>query len=123
MRQCGAGWKIFSSRSSSAGEPSATNMSPSEMVVCGHSMGGLIGRLLTIDGGDDFWAVASKVPLNQLPVSEESREELRRMYYFQRDPGVTSISAVAVFTGRPRPRTSRRARWKRTASRPREIAT
>src|SRR5207253_2463414 len=41
----------------------------------------------------------------------------------QRDPGVTSISAVAVFTGRPRPRTSRRARWKRTASRPPEIAT
>jgi pimeloyl-ACP methyl ester carboxylesterase len=69
----------------------------SEVVVVGHSMGGLIARLLTVDGGDDFWQADSDVPLAQLKLSAQAHEQLRRLYYFQRDPGVTRV----VFCGTP----------------------
>ncbi|HMO36159.1 MAG TPA: hypothetical protein PKA06_08955, partial [Gemmatales bacterium] len=67
------------------------------MVVVGHSMGGLIGRLLTIEGGDDFWHATSREPLDKLKLSEKTREQLQQMFYFQ---PVRSVERV-VFLGTP----------------------
>ena len=33
-----------------------------QMVLVGHSMGGLVSRLQTVDGGDDFWKLVSDEP-------------------------------------------------------------
>ncbi|HQR06163.1 MAG TPA: hypothetical protein PLN21_05030 [Gemmatales bacterium] len=53
------------------------------MVVVGHSMGGLIGKLLTIPGGDDFWNSASTTPLTQLKLNEKTRSDLEQAFYFK----------------------------------------
>ncbi len=34
-----------------------------QMVLVGHSMGGLVAKLQTIDSGNDYWNLASHVPL------------------------------------------------------------
>ncbi|MFK8114350.1 MAG: lipase family alpha/beta hydrolase [Rubripirellula sp.] len=34
-----------------------------EMILVGHSMGGLVSRLQTIDSGDDFWKIVSDTPV------------------------------------------------------------
>ena len=78
-------------------DPWGRDATLSQMVVVGHSMGGLIGRLLTSDGGDDFWALASQEPLDKLQMSPKTRDQLRRTYYFEREPGVTRV----VFCGTP----------------------
>jgi len=68
-----------------------------QMVLVGHSMGGLISHLLTIDSGDDFWKLVSTQPLDRLKLRQESELELRRVFYFQREPWVKRV----VFLGTP----------------------
>lgn len=78
-------------------DPEVRDHNWNRMVLIGHSMGGLISRLLTIEGGDDFWASASSVPIGGLPLSVEQRRELEQVYYF---PRVTEVRRV-VFLGTP----------------------
>jgi pimeloyl-ACP methyl ester carboxylesterase len=68
-----------------------------QLVLVGHSMGGLISHLLTVDSGDDFWKLVSDQPLDRLKLREESELELRRVFYFQREPWVKRV----VFLGTP----------------------
>ncbi|MGL4550503.1 MAG: esterase/lipase family protein [Gemmataceae bacterium] len=78
-------------------DPDGRDPALSEMVFVGHSMGGLISRLLTIDSGDDFWRVVSPDPIDRLNLTPRSRAELRNTFYFARQPCVTR----AVFLGTP----------------------
>jgi pimeloyl-ACP methyl ester carboxylesterase len=78
-------------------DPQRDDLALDRMVVVGHSMGGLIGRLLTIEGGDDFWESASKEPLAQLKLNDQSREMLQQVFYFK---PVTSVERV-IFMGTP----------------------
>jgi pimeloyl-ACP methyl ester carboxylesterase len=78
-------------------DPAGKDAMLGEAVVVGHSMGGLIARLLTVDGGDDFWSLLSPAPLEKFQAPPAVREELRRTYYFRRDPSVRRV----VFIGTP----------------------
>jgi hypothetical protein len=60
-------------------------------------MGGLVSRLLTVDGGDDFWRLVSDEPIAQVKATAEVREELDETFYFRRQPGVRRV----VFLGTP----------------------
>lgn len=78
-------------------DPKGEDPALNEMVFVGHSMGGLISRLMTIDSGDDFWKVVSPDPLDALRLSPRSRTELRQTFYFQRQ----SYISRAIFIGTP----------------------
>src|SRR5262249_39439419 len=67
------------------------------LVCVGHSMGGLVSKLLTIDSGDDFRRLLTNRPLAQLPVPTDAREELQRVFYFRRDLAVERV----IFLGTP----------------------
>jgi pimeloyl-ACP methyl ester carboxylesterase len=68
-----------------------------DMVLVGHSMGGLVSRLLTLDGGDDYFALVSPKPLRDLVVPDDARTELQQVFYFERLPLVKRV----VFLGTP----------------------
>ena len=68
-----------------------------EMVLVGHSMGGLVSRLLTVPGGDDFWGLASSRPLPELGVDGAARQELQQVFYFEELPFVKRV----IFLGTP----------------------
>ncbi len=67
------------------------------MVFVGHSMGGLISKLMTLQSGEDFWHLVSKEPLDRLPMPENARSELQQMFYFPRENCVTRC----IFIGTP----------------------
>jgi pimeloyl-ACP methyl ester carboxylesterase len=67
------------------------------MVFAGHSMGGLISKLMTLRSGDDFWHLVSKEPLDRLEMPENARSELQQMFYFPRERCVTRC----IFIGTP----------------------
>jgi pimeloyl-ACP methyl ester carboxylesterase len=78
-------------------DPQGQDPALDEMVFVGHSMGGLITRLLTTDSGDDFWRMVSPDPLDSLRLSPQSRTQLRNTFYFQRQSYITR----AIFLGTP----------------------
>jgi pimeloyl-ACP methyl ester carboxylesterase len=64
-------------------DPAGKDPALDHMVLVGHSMGGLISRLLTVDSGDSFWNLVSNRSLDDLRISPDSRSELRRVFYFR----------------------------------------
>jgi pimeloyl-ACP methyl ester carboxylesterase len=68
-----------------------------QMVFVGHSMGGLVSELLTMDSGDDFWRLVSPQPFESLRLKPTSRAEFQRVLFFERQPYVKRV----VFLGTP----------------------
>ena len=66
-------------------------------VIIGHSMGGLIGRMVTIDSGNRF---EQKMFSGQLDVPESTQEMLQKklgpIYRFPHDPTISRVIAVAT---------------------------
>lgn len=67
-----------------------------QMVLVGHSMGGLVSRLLTIDSGNDFWQLVSPKPFDQLRLNDTTRAELGRIFFFEHRPCVRRVVFLAT---------------------------
>lgn len=78
-------------------DPEKKDLALDELVLVGHSMGGLIGKLMTINGGDDFWNVASNKSLDELQLKTDTREQLTQVFYFN---AVQDVKRV-IFMGTP----------------------
>ena len=68
-----------------------------QMVLVGHSMGGLISHLLTVAGGDDFWKMVSDEPIQQVKAEEPVKEQLEETFYFRPRMDVKRV----IFLGTP----------------------
>ena len=53
------------------------------MVFAGHSMGGLVSKLLTVDSGDAFWKLVSTEPFDKLRAEERTRQSLQRVFFLR----------------------------------------
>lgn len=67
-----------------------------DMVLIGHSMGGLLSRIMTERSGDEVWYELFTLPVEELPLPENDREILRRMAYFEPLPFVRRVVFVAT---------------------------
>ena len=54
-----------------------------EMVVIGHSQGGLLARMTAIHSSDRLWAGLSTRPIDEIDVSEATRALLRQIFIFE----------------------------------------
>lgn len=73
------------------------------MVLVGHSMGGLISRMQTIDSGDDFWKIVSDAPvenaeqaLSQIRGSQEDRYKLVSTLFFRPNQSVRRVVTIGT---------------------------
>jgi pimeloyl-ACP methyl ester carboxylesterase len=76
-------------------DPSLSNRNLDSMVVVGHSMGGLISHMLTIDSSDRLWNSVSRIPVEQIRAREEEKSEIRRVFFFQSNASVQRIVTIA----------------------------
>lgn len=67
-----------------------------QMVFVTHSMGGLVSQLLTCDSGDNFWHLISQQSFDSIQVRPESRAELQRTFFFDRQPYVQRVVFIAT---------------------------
>ncbi len=67
-----------------------------DLVVVGHSMGGLLAKAATQYGGDEEWDRLFKVPVEGLRVSEKDREVLRKMIYYRPIPEIERVVLCAT---------------------------
>ncbi len=77
-------------------DPQHANPHMDEMVLVGHSMGGLVSRLQTVESGDDFWRILSDQPFEQLKADAADREEIARCVYFHPNPGIKRVITLGT---------------------------
>jgi pimeloyl-ACP methyl ester carboxylesterase len=67
-----------------------------QMVLVGHSMGGLIAKLQAAYSEDKIWNSVAKVPMGELAVSPEERAELESVVNFEPLPFVHRVVFIAT---------------------------
>lgn len=77
-------------------DPQGRDQALDHLVLVGHSMGGLVSKLLTVDSKEDFWTLVSPRPFDSLKVGTDTRAELRRLFYFQKTPSVERVVFLAT---------------------------
>ncbi len=77
-------------------DPEGKDKALREMVVIGHSQGGMLTKMTAIDSGDRLWNPIFKVPLNQLETTPESREMLNRSFFYKPLPFVKQVIFIST---------------------------
>ncbi|GAB3333370.1 hypothetical protein GCM10027359_05040 [Marilutibacter aestuarii] len=86
-------------------DPEGDDPARAKMVLVGHSLGGVVARMLAVDSGDTLWNAAFTVPPERLPGSPEDVEGIASTFLLRPYPGVcTVVMLAAPHKGSPRAR-------------------
>ena len=77
-------------------DPAGREPALRDMVVIGHSQGGLLSKLTAVDSGSAFWNAAFSKPPAQLDVDPESRSLLTRALFVKPVPSVKRLVFIAT---------------------------
>jgi hypothetical protein len=77
-------------------DPQRVQPALDRMVLVGHSMGGLISRLQTVDSGSLFWEQVADKPVDLLNADEATRRALRDTYFFHPNPSIRRVVTIAT---------------------------
>ncbi|MCC6491091.1 MAG: alpha/beta hydrolase [Candidatus Hydrogenedentes bacterium] len=77
-------------------DPQGTDAAFDEMVLVGHSMGGLISDTLVKSGGIPLWNAISTKPLDELKVTPEEQALIDRVFFFEPLPFVKRVVFIAT---------------------------
>jgi pimeloyl-ACP methyl ester carboxylesterase len=77
-------------------DPDGSDPAYDRMVLVGHSMGGLLSKLVISESGDALWRLNSPQPFDRLVASDAHRELLGRVFFFQPLPFVGRVVFIAT---------------------------
>ena len=77
-------------------DPTRCDPNLSQMVLVGHSMGGLLAKLQVTTSGDTLWQAAATRPLDTIITDPATRADLANAFYFQPSPDVTRVVFIAT---------------------------
>jgi pimeloyl-ACP methyl ester carboxylesterase len=77
-------------------DPAHRDLALDEMILVGHSMGGLVSKLMTVPSGDDFWKQVSGQPFQAVKAQPETRSELQQVFFFDSEPSVRRVIFIAT---------------------------
>ena len=80
----------------SALDPHQQSSSLEQMVLVGHSMGGLLAKMQAIESGDDFLRLVTDQDITDLDVEPDVRAKLQKALYFHPDPSVRRVVTIAT---------------------------
>ena len=78
-------------------DPEATDPALSQMVLIGHSMGGLVAQLQITSSGDQLWRSFANRPLESLRLTPEMYAQFQELFYFEPSPHIRRV----VYIGTP----------------------
>ncbi|HJU39589.1 MAG TPA: alpha/beta hydrolase, partial [Tahibacter sp.] len=83
-------------------DPDGDDAARQGIVLVGHSLGGVLSRLLSVDSGDALWSAAFTAPASAFDGKPEDLAELDAVFRFTAYPGVTrAIFLAAPHRGSP----------------------
>jgi len=77
-------------------DPGRRHAAMDQMVLVGHSMGGLVSRMQTIDSGDDFWKIISDQPIEEVKGDPEDVQKLVSTLKFKPNSSVSRVVTIAT---------------------------
>ncbi len=77
-------------------DPEGKDAALNQMVVIGHSQGGLLTKMMVVDSGNRFWSNVTLVPFEQVELDPETRDLASRAMFFKPLPFVTRVIFIAT---------------------------
>ena len=77
-------------------DPQGTDPALDQMVLVGHSMGGLLAKMMILDSGEALWDLVSTRPFSELRATPPQRKLLRRLYFFEPQPFVRRVVFIST---------------------------
>lgn len=77
-------------------DPSGSSQALNQMVLVGHSMGGLLSRMQAIDSGDEFWNLVGQGSIDDLKGNQQSISRIRKTLFFDANPAIKRIVTIAT---------------------------
>lgn len=66
------------------------------MVLVGHSMGGLVSRMQTIESGDEFWHILSDKPFEEVEGEADAKQRLAAVLFFHPNPSIQRVITIGT---------------------------
>jgi hypothetical protein len=77
-------------------DPDGKDPALNQMVVIGHSQGGLLTKMMVVDSGNRFWSNVTSVPFDQVQLDPETRDLATRVMFFKPLPFVNEVIFIAT---------------------------
>jgi pimeloyl-ACP methyl ester carboxylesterase len=77
-------------------DPGRSDAALDRMVLVGHSMGGLLAKMIAVESGDRLWQVVSDRPFGEMIGEEDDRTLLRHGLVFGAHPSVRRVVYIAT---------------------------
>ena len=77
-------------------DPAFGQQALDQMVLIGHSMGGLVSKLQTLRSGQDYWRLVSDRPFSELVAEPDERERLAELFFFEPNRSVQRVITIGT---------------------------
>ena len=77
-------------------DPQGTSQALNQMVLVGHSMGGLLSRMQVIDSGNEFWNLVGQGSIDDLQGNQQAISRLRKTLFFEANSAIKRIVTIAT---------------------------
>lgn len=77
-------------------DPEHRYLALNQTVLVGHSMGGLVSRLQTLDSRDEFWKILSDEPFENLHGDPEDITKLRKAAFFNANQDIRRVVTIGT---------------------------
>ena len=91
-RRCARTWPHMRA----ALDPQRRSPALDQMVLVGHSMGGLVSKLQTVDSGNEFWQTLRDKPFAELQADAEMRDDLAETFFFDPNPSIRRVITIGT---------------------------
>jgi pimeloyl-ACP methyl ester carboxylesterase len=77
-------------------DPQAIHPVLDQMVLIGHSMGGLVSRMQTIESGEEFWRILSDEPFEKVKGDDTERQRLAAALFFHPNQSIKRVVTIGT---------------------------
>jgi hypothetical protein len=77
-------------------DPARQHPALDQLVLVGHSMGGLVSKLQTVESEEAFWRTMSERPFSELNADPDEVRSLASMFYFRPNPSVRRVVTLGT---------------------------
>lgn len=77
-------------------DPTGTTTALQQVVLVGHSMGGLHAKMMVVSSGDRFWSAISYKPFAQVKLPGTLQQRMRESFFFEPVPQVRRVVFIAT---------------------------